>query len=393
VNHEVTMPRHDAPWHERLALTRAVRGAARAGFFRILRAALATDDGRAILNEALVDRLSLAPLPAAESIFIDAPYADLGSVPAERDVAAPGPVFITARFRTGSTLLWNIFRHIEGCTAYYEPLNERRWFDPGYRGSRVDQTHRQVDDYWREYDGLTQLARYYKEDWIRRRLHMSERAWDPDLAAYVRTMVEAAPGRAVLQFNRIDFRLAWFRRAFPTATIVHIYRHPRDQWCSTFPDPDEYPSTASPQDFAAHDHYYLQSWAADLQQWFPFLGEHETSHPYQTFYYIWKLSYWWGRTYAHHSLSFERLVANPARELERLFRIVGVAAADVSASAALIAPTPTRWTRYADDRWFRAHEVRCERVLQDFFRTMPGRATEIDRDIAGAGRSAVDVSR
>ncbi len=33
-------------------------------------------------------------------------------------------------------------------------------------------------------------------------------------------------GRPVLQFNRIDFRLAWFAGSFP-AKIVHIYRHPQ----------------------------------------------------------------------------------------------------------------------------------------------------------------------
>jgi len=63
-------------------------------------------------------------------------------------------VFITARFRSGSTLLCNLFRQVDACTAYYEPFNERRWFDPSVRGNRVDPTHRDVEDYWREYDAL-----------------------------------------------------------------------------------------------------------------------------------------------------------------------------------------------------------------------------------------------
>jgi hypothetical protein len=198
---------------------------------------------------------------------------------------------------------------------------------------------------------------------------MGEGSWDPQMAGYVRLMIERAPGRAVLQFNRIDFRLAWFRRTFPDATIVHLYRHPRDQWCSTFPDLHEYPATAPAQDFAAHDHYYLGHWAADLAPWFPFLTASATSHPYQVFYYIWRLSYWFGVTYAHHSLSFERLVADPTNELELLFRVVGLPHADVAKSAALVTPTPSRWVRYADDGWFRAHEDRCEQVLQEFFGT------------------------
>jgi hypothetical protein len=47
-------------------------------------------------------------------------------------------VIISACFRSGSTLLWNLFRAMEGCTAYYKPFNERRWFDPAARGSHPE---------------------------------------------------------------------------------------------------------------------------------------------------------------------------------------------------------------------------------------------------------------
>jgi hypothetical protein len=380
---------HVPAWHERLAIVRVARRAARTAFFKMVRAALATDDGRAILNEALVDRLPACGAVANGRPSLDPPYADLGRARDEPGAVTPRPVIITARFRTGSTLLWNVFRHLDGVTAYYEPFNERRWFDPDQRGSRVDGTHRAVGDYWREYDGLSDLARYYDESWVRRRLYMDGDSWNPAMASYVRTMIERAPGRAVLQFNRIDFRLPWFSRTFPHAILVHLYRHPRDQWCSTFPDLNEYPCTAPAGEFAEHDHFYLREWAADLQHWFPFLAERETSHPYQTFYYIWRLSYWFGVTHAHYSLSFERLTANPTTELERLFHAIGLGGADVSRSAALVTSAPSRWTRYADEDWFRAHEMRCEQVLQEFFSTT---ATQFgmaaDRDPVGSIRAA-----
>ncbi|MGH9959423.1 MAG: hypothetical protein ACREBC_20240 [Pyrinomonadaceae bacterium] len=31
-------------------------------------------------------------------------------------------IFITGRFRSGSTLLWNLFRNVEAVTAYYETI-------------------------------------------------------------------------------------------------------------------------------------------------------------------------------------------------------------------------------------------------------------------------------
>src|SRR5262249_51397356 len=153
----------------------------------------------------------------------------------------------------------------EGMTAYYEPLNERRWFDPRARGDRTDPSHRKVSDYWREYDGLEVLGRFYKESWISRDLLMDEGFYDEELRSYVDTLIDRAPGRPVLQFNRIDFRLPWFRRHYPRAKLVHIYRHPRDQWCSSLMgDGDRVGRDATMADFAPHDRFYLRMWAADL---------------------------------------------------------------------------------------------------------------------------------
>jgi len=346
-------------------LRRVVREPLRTRFFQVLRSALTTDDGRAILDEALVDRLAWMPASRLQAEWLEPPFAELGR---SRAVSStPRPIFITARFRTGSTLLWKVFRHLHGFTSYYEPFNERRWFDPRRRGSRVDTTHG-VDEYWREYDSLGELSRHYNEDWIRRRLYMDGRAWDPDMAAYVDTLVARAKGRPVLQFNRIDFRLPWFRHTFPNAILIHLYRHPRDQWCSTFPTPDEYPCSAPASDYPAHDHFYLRCWAADLKQWFPFLDERRSTHPYELFYYIWRLSYCLGVTYCHHSLSFEQLVAQPVSTLSGLFAAAGIDDALVAGAAALVKPAESRWRAYADDSWFRAHEERCDGVLRAFFR-------------------------
>ena len=74
---------------------------------------------------------------------IASPYFQLASdsnaATSERDDI----VFITSRFRSGSTLLWNLFRKTPHCTAYYEPFNERQWFNKKMRGGNVDTRIRQ----------------------------------------------------------------------------------------------------------------------------------------------------------------------------------------------------------------------------------------------------------
>jgi hypothetical protein len=277
-------------------------------------------------------------------------------------------IFITARFRTGSTLLWNLLRNVGGCTAYYEPFNERRWFDPGARGSHTDPTHRKVEDYWREYAGLEELGRHYRESWIDRNLFMDADSWDPAMKRYVEVLIDRAPGRPVLQFNRIDFRLAWFRHHWPRATILHLYRHPREQWCSSLLDPADCPRESSMADFGRHDHFYLRAWARDLKYHFPFLDEKLVEHPYQLFYYVWKLSYLFGRHYADHSLSYEKLADQPQATLEELLRAVRIPDADVGSLRGLIdSPKAEKWKRYADEAWFQRHEAACEGVIAGFY--------------------------
>jgi hypothetical protein len=194
---------------------------------------------------------------------------------------------------------------------------------------------------------------------------MDETAWNPAMAAYVRLMVERAPRRPVLQFNRIDFRLPWFRRTFPAATIVHLFRHPRDQWCSSLGDSASCSTSCTIADFRSRDGFYLLSWAADLKYRFPFLDVSDGDHPYRLFYFIWKLSYLFGIAYADYSISFESLVTNPETESKRLFTSADLDCADLDRIARLVEPTPNRWRQYGSDAWFRGHEELCEQVLHD----------------------------
>jgi hypothetical protein len=336
----------------------------------ILRRLMATAAVQDLLGETLRQpRRGYSHLSRDEVKASIPPYPDLGHAQLEAQTSRRKDIiFITARFRSGSTLLWNLFRHLDGVTAYYEPLNERQWFNPASRGDRIDTTHKLVEDYWREYEGLDWLGRYYRQEWISRNLLMDESFWDPAMQRYIELLIERASGRPVLQFNRVDFRLPWLRHHFPNAAIIHLYRHPREQWCSSLMDLHDVPKTSSMEQFAAQDRFYLGMWAHDLKYHFPFLDEANISHPYQRFYFIWKLSYLFGIKYADYSLSYESLLEEPHKQLQHLLTFLKIQDYDVDALQSLIVkPSRDKWRAYADDEWFRHHETTCETVMAAFF--------------------------
>ena len=342
----------------------------RRALVRLLQRVAESDEGRAILARGLErQNLLMPPAEILERTHSAMPYPELsrGGPPLKR-AAEPDPIFITGRFRSGSTLVWNLFRHIPGITAYYEPFNERRWFDPSSRGAQVDPTHRRVSDYWREYDGLDELGQYFRESWKFEHLYMPEQAWNPAMRRYIEVLVERASGRPVLQFNEVDFRLAWLRAQFPRARILHIFRHPRDQWCSTVQGTDCTPSCTL-ADFEDFDGYYLLPWGRDLRHTFPFITVEGATHPYELFYQLWMLSYLFARRHADHAIAFEDLIAEPRRSLDSMFAALDVAAFDVDALLGLIEPvTVGRWKQYADAAWFAAIERRVDRTLDEYGR-------------------------
>jgi hypothetical protein len=346
-----------------------IRGVCRDALFRFLETLSRHDRWRLLRSRETRGFTQQPPdVTAADLCFKGRPYAGLGEpdqnggTTGRRDI-----VFITGRFRSGTTFLWNVFRSVPGITAYYEPFNERRWFDPATRGTRVDGSHKNVADYWAEYEGLEELSQYYRNEWIDTNLYMDEEMPDPGMRKYIERMVELAPGRPVLQFNRVDFRLPWLRRQFPGARLIHIFRHPRDQWCSTLMG-DDCPKENMP--FAAFepwDRFYLSMWMRDLEYHFPFLAQGEIAHPYQAFYLIWRLSYIFGRKYSHDSICFEDLVANPVPVLSQLLESLGIRDYDPEKIRQIHAgPELGKWKSYAGDDWFRRHEAHCETVLRHF---------------------------
>lgn len=281
------------------------------------------------------------------------------------------PIFVTARFRAGSTFLWQMFRNISGVTSYYEPLNERRWFDSGTLQRGVDATHIGVSDYSSEYRNMEDLGEWFKAHWGFRWLYMDARHYDPDLYQYINQLILRAPGRAVLQFNRVDFRLPWLKANFPSATILHLYRSPREQWISNISKGKvialDY--KYSRYDVSGPDNFYLLEWARDLRRVFPFL-EPEGQHPYALHYMIWRLSYSFGRSYAKYSVCYEELISDFQSQASQMFTALGMSQVNVDALATLNRGVEKqRAYEYADREWYESIEQECDRVLSAFFGT------------------------
>ncbi|MGE0083150.1 MAG: sulfotransferase [Desulfococcaceae bacterium] len=350
-------------------MTKNIRYRLRSLFFQFLSHVSDIDDSRQIAVSMFRGLLSnVPPLDYNISDCPDLPYPEVGKISSGEAQGENRAVFITGRFRSGSTLLWNIFRNISGCTSYYEPLNERRWFDPAGRGSRVDSTHLNVSDYWREYEGMSELGQYHRTDWTYRNLYMDAMFWAPEMKEYINILIQKSSGIPVLQFNRVDFRLAWLKKNYPFAKIIHIFRHPRDQWCSSLRNPDAFSSEGTVRDFVAYDRFYLLPWARDLKYHFPFLNEKYISHPYRLFYFIWKLSYISASRYADYSVCFENLGQKPEKEIPKLLDAAGIGNPDIAKLAALVKmPKPGKWKSYADNDWFALHEHFCEKLLSDYF--------------------------
>jgi glycosyltransferase involved in cell wall biosynthesis len=273
----------------------------------------------------------------------------------------PSSIFITARFRTGSTMLWNVFRQIPEVTAYYEPLHEKL---PHWMASKTSPqlSHYHVDTYFREYPSVKELSSHHLAEFGVCRLYLEATDQYPQLKQYIQYLLTLAKAGkvSVLQFNRIDFRLPWVKANFPGIPIIHLYRSSREQWLSSiaqYPHPVESNQDANP--------YAITSWARDLCQHFPFLAGPFIQHAYQRHYYLWKLSYLAGSQLADVSLSYEEILASPKQTLSTLLQVAGLnTQTNLERCLGVIVPKPLQtWNRYQCDEWFTPLEQECETTL------------------------------
>lgn len=273
-------------------------------------------------------------------------------------------LFITARFRTGSTLLWNIFHQIPEANAYYEPCHEK--LPEMIRQNTPPQaTHFNVDSYFQEYPPVEELAQHHTSALGVYRLHLEADENYPELKTWIQYLLDYADGidkNPVFQFNRIDFRLPWIKINFPEAKLVHLYRSPRDQWLSSIAD---YPGSI--EDDIDADPYLITTWARELHNQFPFLAAEFIRHPYQRHYYLWELSYLMGSRLADFSLSYEDLLTDPRTMMSQLLEVAGFdVESNLDRCLKILVQRPTsKWHQYNTEEWFSDLENECESVLDE----------------------------
>lgn len=273
------------------------------------------------------------------------------------------PIFFSSRFRSGSTMLWNIFRNIEGTTVIYEPLHELLQSFI-HKPVTPQKEHYFVESYFNEYETLTDALALHQRTFASDRLYLQSDEPHSDLKKYIDALIQAIPDQklGIFKFNRIDFRLEWIKKNYPSIPLLHLSRNPRDQWYSSIGNFRQVVDNEI--DF---DYYFLTTWARDLYQQFPFISSPYIEHSYQRFYYLWKLSYLAGKRLADLSVAYEDLLSDPEQQLAQILRFSGLySEKNLENGIRYILTKPERsWVRDRNDEWFMDLERKCEDVLDE----------------------------
>jgi len=300
-----------------------------------------------------------------------------------RTAAGGAPVVLTARFRTGSTMLWDIFARCGKYHSLYEPFHPdlvRAVYyqvKPSVSHSRVGRS------YWEEYRSydFERLKALHRSRFAFENLWMSREIDDPEMREYLQFLHSQAPRPVVFQFNRVDFRLDWIRSAFPGSPILHLWRNPRDQWLSGIKLPTER-FTLYDRIWSTNLHPYISLFPQFPERrkseikWLPL--RKRPAEDYRLSFLLWLLSMLWAAAYADLSIAYEDLVADPVSTINRAAETLGLDL-DVSPVEHIVfkgsvgswrRPQKTgRWLkRYSPprpDSWYRAIEEECRARLEE----------------------------
>ncbi|WP_223789711.1 sulfotransferase [Marinicella meishanensis] len=237
------------------------------------------------------------------------------------------PIFITGRFRSGTSFLWQIFDQLEGCCTWYEPLHPQLLTAIEYTPPKAD--HVGLADYWTAYRQNPGFRLHYSSDFATRDLYLEGKHKYRTLAAYIKHLMAQSGGDTpVLQFNRVDLRLGWLKANFPQARIIHIERDPIQEYLSQRKHID-----AQQRDQADYwDAYELMPWCHALRETFPFLlSETYGSHAFYRVYALHRLSQLVAQVHADVTINLDDDVFGSDAYLTKLKPIRSLSAAEEQA--------------------------------------------------------------
>ena len=242
-------------------------------------------------------------------------------------------LLISGRFRSGSTLLWQLLRASKDTVAFYEPDHDGLLAH--IANTMPMPSHVGVQRYWDEYAGREALlASHHQADFGSRDFLLEAHDERPALADFLQALAHScAPRRAVLKLNRFSLRLPWLRAHLPDARILHLTREPRAAWFSS-----RRHLPAERWDASCElDAYDLLQWTLDLAPKLPFLASLLDRPSYSLHFALWRLSDLLGERLADFQLHLERDVHDPlGLGLERMVRAQMIDASEVTALRALI---------------------------------------------------------
>ena len=146
-------------------------------------------------------------------------------------------IFIHGWERSGTTYIWNVFRHVSNYYAYNEPFHEEflRLRDP----ELLKHSHKLTKDinhpfltqsYFAEYIPLsTKISKIFKKEFPYDLYFLMPETQCDSLKKYINMLINSAQGRPVFKFVRSLFRIRWLKRNFNSLNIL-LWRNPRDEW-------------------------------------------------------------------------------------------------------------------------------------------------------------------
>ncbi len=229
------------------------------------------------------------------------------------------PIFISGRFRSGTSFLWQLFDRLPGFCAWYEPLHPQLLSSIQHTRPKTD--HVGIQDYWTAYRQHPGFESHYEMAFATSQLYLEAGDDYPELKAYIDHLIQlSAPEVPVLQFNRVDFRLPWLKRHYPQAKIIQIKRNPLQLYHSQRKHIDA--AVRHQADY--WDAYELVPWCHALAGQFPFLLNSQNSHAFERFYSLYQLSNMLGSQCADVVINLDEHVFQSDAFIEKIAAVVGL---------------------------------------------------------------------